>query len=96
MDREQLNELTKQTISAAIDVHRELGPGLLESVYEYCLLAELRNRGINFCNQVQLPVVYKGEILDKEFYIDILIENELVIELKAQRRKGRRAKTGPN
>jgi GxxExxY protein len=54
------NELTRRVIGAAIEVHRELGPGLLESVYEYCLAKELRLRGIGFKEQVLLPVYYKG------------------------------------
>jgi len=81
--KEQYNKLTNKIISAAIDVHKELGPGLLESVYEYCLMAELRNRNLYVRNQVQLPLIYKGERLNKEFYIDILVENSIIIELKA-------------
>jgi len=83
MNKDRLNYLSKQVVSAAINVHKELGPGLLESVYEYCLMAEFRNQGLYFNNQIKIPVVYKGEILNKEFFIDILVENELVIELKA-------------
>ena len=83
MTKEQYNKLTNKIISAAIDVHKELGPGLLESVYEYCLMAELRNRNLYVRNQVQLPLIYKGERLNKEFYIDILVENSIIIELKA-------------
>lgn len=61
------NELTSNVIGAAIEVHKQLGPGLLESVYEYCLAKELMVRGIRFQQQVQLPVHYKGEKLEKEF-----------------------------
>ena len=81
-NRENLNRIADKIIGAAIEVHRELGPGLLESVYEYCLMAELKKRGLNVQSQVKLPVVYKGEKLQKDFFIDILVENEIVIELK--------------
>ena len=77
------NKLTQKIIAAAIEVHKELGPGLLESVYEYCLVEELANMGPNVKNQVKLPIVYKGKTLNKEFYIDLLIEDKIVIELKA-------------
>ena len=82
MNREELEILSKRIIGAAIEVHRELGPGLMESVYEYCLLSELRKRGIEARQQVKVPVIYKGEQLSKDFYIDILVENEIVLELK--------------
>ncbi len=77
-----MNDLASEIIGAAIDVHKELGPGLLESVYEHCFLEELRKRGIKAENQVSLPIVYKGEKLAKSFIIDVLVENEIVIELK--------------
>ena len=64
-------------------MHRELGPGLLESVYEICLVKELKQRGLLVRQQVLVPVVYKNEKLDKEFFIDVLVENEIVVELKA-------------
>ena len=77
------NKLTQKVIAAAIEVHKELGPGLLESVYEYCLVEELSNMGLNVKSQVKLPIIYKGKTLNKEFYIDLLIEDKIVIELKA-------------
>jgi len=77
------NKLGNLIIDAAMQVHRELGPGLLESVYEVCLIEELRNRGLNVQSQVRLPIVYKGKELNKEFIIDLLVENKIVIELKA-------------
>ena len=83
MTKEEYNSLSGQIISAAIEVHKELGPGLLESVYEHCLMSELKRRNIKAKSQAQLPIVYKGEKLDKNFFIDILVENEIVIELKA-------------
>lgn len=83
MDKEKLNHLSKEILAAAIAVHKEMGPGLLESVYELCLLKELQLRGIKAENQILIPLFYKGEQLNKDFRIDILVENEIVIELKA-------------
>jgi GxxExxY protein len=83
MEKEKLNHLSKEILAAAIAVHKEMGPGLLESVYELCLLKELQLRGINAENQVLIPLFYKGEQLNKDFRIDILVEKEIVIELKA-------------
>ena len=83
MNREKLNNLSKQIVDASISVHKEMGPGLLESVYEYCLLKEFELRGINAINQVIVPLYYKGELLTKDYRIDILVENEIIIELKA-------------
>lgn len=83
MKNEILNQLSKEILAAAITVHKEMGPGLLESVYELCLLKELQLRGIIAENQVLVPLFYKGEQLNKDFKIDILVENEIVIELKA-------------
>ncbi|MBN2806509.1 MAG: GxxExxY protein [Prolixibacteraceae bacterium] len=77
------NKLGTLIIDAAMQVHRELGPGLLESVYEVCLIEELRNRGLNVQRQVRLPIFYRGKDLNKEFIIDLLVENKIVIELKA-------------
>ena len=83
MTKSEYNNLTEQIIGAAIEVHRELGPGLLESVYETCLIKELKRCGLRVESQVLLPVVYKGEVLEKEFFIDLLVENVIVVELKA-------------
>jgi len=74
--------LTKIVIGSAIEVHRHLGPGLLESVYEECLCRELTLRGIEFNRQVQLPLEYKGVSLECGFRLDILIPEKLIIELK--------------
>ncbi len=79
----EYNKLTQKIIAAAIEVHKELGPGLLESVYEYCMVEELTNMGLNVKSQVKLPIIYKGKTLKKVFYIDLLVEDEIVIELKA-------------
>ncbi|MEM6854256.1 MAG: GxxExxY protein [Planctomycetota bacterium] len=76
-------ELTSKIIGAAIDVHRELGPGLLESAYEVCMFKELEARGLAVMAQVPVPVIYKGDRLDAGFRIDLLIEDQIVVELKA-------------
>lgn len=80
---DELNKISKQIIGAAIEVHRELGPGLLESVYENCLVYELNQIGLFVQRQVILPVFYKGKNLEKDFIIDILVEDEIIIELKS-------------
>lgn len=76
-------ELTETIIGAAIDVHRELGPGLLESAYEECLCHELHIRGLTFARQVDLPVRYKGLSLDCGYRLDVVVENRVVVELKS-------------
>ena len=83
MTKDEYESLGKRIIDCAIEVHRHLGPGLLESVFEICLVAELRRKGVHVENQVQLPVFYKGEKLNETFTIDILVENVIVVELKS-------------
>ncbi len=78
--------LTQAVIGAAIEVHRQLDPGLLEVVYEVCLCQELWDLGIFHERQKPLPIVYKGHHLDAEFKMDIVIPDRLVIELKAVER----------
>ena len=75
--------LTGAVIGAAIEVHRQVGPGLLESAYEECLCHELHLRGLSFERQVALPVSYKGLHLDCGYKIDLIVEREVVVELKA-------------
>jgi len=75
-------ELTESVIGAAIEVHRALGPGLLESAYEECLCHELNLRGILFKRQVPLPVRYKGVNLDCGYRLDVVVDDKLVLELK--------------
>src|SRR3954469_24626949 len=75
-------QLTEQIIGAAIEVHRELGPGLLESAYEQCLCHELSLRGISFQRQVLLPVRHKGILLDCGYKIDPIVADEVILELK--------------
>ncbi len=79
-----LNELTYTVIGSAIEVHKHLGPGLLESVYERCFLKELAVRGVTFKNQLCVPLQYKGLELDAELRLDVLVEDTLCVELKAQ------------
>ena len=83
MNRSELNELSKVILDSSITVHKEMGPGLLETVYEYCLLKELSLRNIPVQNQVYLPLQYKGEELNKDFRIDILVCYSIIIEIKA-------------
>ena len=83
MNKERYNQLSGEILDAAITVHKEMGPGLLESVYELCLFKELQLRNIFVENQVAVPLFYKGEDLNKDFRIDILVEKEIIIELKA-------------
>jgi GxxExxY protein len=77
------NSLSERVIGAAIEVHRQLGPGLLESTYEACLCFELAQRGIACAQQVPLPVIYKGNRLDCGYRIDLLVEQELIVEVKS-------------
>jgi GxxExxY protein len=77
------NEVTERIIGAAIEVHRTLGPGLLESAYEECLGHELALRGVTFERQRPLPVEYKGIKLECCYRLDLLVENAVVVEIKA-------------
>lgn len=78
----EINELTEITIGLAIEVHRNLGPGLLESAYKECLFYELKNRAIAVEVEKPMPLVYKEIKLNQGYRIDLLVENKLVIELK--------------
>lgn len=77
------NEISKKIIGAAIEVHKQLGPGLLETSYEVCLAYELKQVGLIIQTQVALPVVYKEVKLEAGYRIDILVENKVIIEIKA-------------
>jgi GxxExxY protein len=79
----ELNRLSKAIIGSAIEVHREMGPGLLESIYERCLLAEISRRGLRVETQVHLPLTYKRQVLDKALVLDLVIEDCIILELKA-------------
>ena len=80
---DEVNEITGQVIGAAIEVHRELGPGLLESAYEECLARELALRQIPFERQKPVPLKYKGADVDAGFRLDFLVADQVVVELKA-------------
>ncbi len=79
----EINHLTGQIIGAAIEVHKELGPGLLESTYEECICHEFKLRHIHYERQQSLPIKYKGIILDCGYRIDIMVENIVILELKS-------------
>ena len=79
----ETDRIAKKVVDAAFKVHLTLGPGLLESVYEICLAHELSKRGLKFQTQVAFPIAYDGLLLDAGLRIDLLVENQLVVELKA-------------
>ena len=81
------NELSHDVIGAAIEVHRELGPGMLETVYEEGLCFELMGRGIRYERQTPVPVIYKGVQVGVEYRLDLLVEGILVVELKASEKR---------
>jgi GxxExxY protein len=78
-----VNEITQGIIGAAMAVHKELGPGLLESAYEACMAFELAERGLSFERQKELPLTYRGVRIDCAYRIDFLVEEHVVVELKA-------------
>ena len=82
----KFDDLSNRVIGCAIQVHRELGPGLLESAYEQCLAYELKQHGINFVRQHPQPVSYRDMLLDCGYRIDLLVEGRLVLELKCVER----------
>ena len=83
-DRKERSEAaSREVVDAALKIHRQLGPGLLESAYEACLIHECRKRGLSVASQVVVPVEYDGIKLDHAFRLDLLIEESLVVELKA-------------
>lgn len=79
----EINQLTEKIIGCAIEVHKTLGPGLLESAYEECLSYELSRNGIPFERQKNMPVYYKGNLLDCGYRLDILVDSKVVVEIKA-------------
>lgn len=78
-----LDELTYEIVGSAIEVHKIMGRGLLESVYHQCLKEELEHRKINFLSEMKIPVVYKEKVLETDFRCDLYIENSIVVELKS-------------
>ncbi len=77
------DKITGEILDACIEVHKNLGPGLLESTYEICLLKEFELRRIKAINQIKLPIEYKGFTLDQDYRIDLLVEDEFILELKS-------------
>lgn len=82
-EKDRLDQITRRIIGAAIEVHRHLGPGLLESAYETCLVFELKQLGFTVEHQKSLPVVYKGMVLDCGYRLDLVVEDSVIVELKA-------------
>jgi GxxExxY protein len=83
MTHKYINQISYQVIGAAMEVHKQLGPGLLESVYEECFMEELRFRGLNVKAQQKVPLYYRGKELKTELRLDILVEDLIIVELKA-------------
>lgn len=81
--QKQINELTYEVIGCAIEVHKHLGAGLLESIYHQCIIEELKSKNINYQSELKLPIIYKGKELETDFRCDLFIENCLVVELKS-------------
>ena len=78
ISKTQYEEIGRKIVHTSYEVHKELGPGLLESVYEICLVEELRNFNLKVERQVKLPVNFKGKVLNKEFVIDLLVEGSVI------------------
>jgi GxxExxY protein len=79
----EIDRLARTVVDAGLKVHRALGPGLLESVYEHCLAHELHARGVPLARQVALPVVYDGVALDGGYRLDLVVDNQIIIEIKS-------------
>lgn len=82
-ENDRLDEISRRIIGAAIEVHRHLGPGLLESAYQSCLTFELKQLGLKVKEQESLPVVYKQVKLDCGYRLDLVVEDEIIVEIKA-------------
>ncbi len=78
-----LEEIATQVVDAAYHVHKELGPGLLESIYENCIEIELRSRGLQIQRQVSIPIYYKNNVLRETLRIDLLVEKSIILEIKS-------------
>ena len=83
MTQKYLNELTYNIIGAAIEVHKELGPGLLESIYEKCLIHLLTNQGYSIISQLKVPLNFRGLYLDCDLRLDLLVNDSIIVEIKA-------------
>lgn len=82
MKKHTIDEIASTVVNCAIEVHRILGPGLLESVYEVCMEHELSTAGLKVSRQVPVPIFYEGVKMEKAFFIDLLVEEEIILELK--------------
>jgi len=82
-EADRLDQISRRIIGAAIEVHRHLGPGLLESAYQSCLAFELKQRGLQIEEQEALPVTYKEVKLDCGYRLDVVVESEIIVEIKA-------------
>lgn len=78
-----INQVAYEIVGCAIEVHKNLGPGLLESIYEKCMVDEIENRGLEVLSQVSIPVYYKDKLLDQSLKLDLLVNNMVIVELKA-------------
>ena len=83
MDKVEIDRIAGQIVDASIAVHRAIGPGLLESAYEACLVYELRDRGLAVTQQIELPVYYRGNKLDAAYRLDLVVEDAVIVELKS-------------
>jgi GxxExxY protein len=83
MTKKEINELTYIIIGAAIEIHRELGPGLLESIYEKCLIHLLKEKGLKVASQQKVPLIFKGLKLDCDLRFDLLVEDAIIVEIKS-------------
>ncbi len=83
MTKKHIDDLTYSMIGCAIEVYKELGPGLLESIYESCFIEELIRKQLSYKSQVYVPAVYKGKVLGTGLRLDVLVEDEVIVELKA-------------
>jgi GxxExxY protein len=81
--QKSVNQLAYEIVGCAIEVHKHLGPGLLESIYEKCLVQEIQDRGSKALSQVSVPIRYKGKLLDQGLKLDILVNDLIIVELKA-------------
>jgi GxxExxY protein len=83
ISKSRINEISHEIIGSAIEVHRQLGPGLLESIYQKCLSIELLDRGLSVREECRAPVIYNNRLIETSLRLDLLVENSIVIELKA-------------
>ena len=83
LTKDEYERIGKIILDCAFEVHKELGPGLLESIYEERLCEEIKNKGLKVENQVYLPLLYKGKKLNKNFRIDVLVEDAVILEIKS-------------